>query len=45
MRLRYYNFVGYFAWWLSFCALKKRGFDLSAVRLFDPHHFSAGPRL
>jgi SAM-dependent methyltransferase len=35
VRLRYYNFVGYFAWWLSFCALKKRGFDLSAVRLFD----------
>jgi SAM-dependent methyltransferase len=35
VRLRYYNFVGYFAWWLSFCALKKRGFDLSAVRFFD----------
>jgi SAM-dependent methyltransferase len=33
--LRYYNFVGYFAWWLSFCFLKKRSFDVSAVRLFD----------
>jgi hypothetical protein len=33
--LRYYNFVGYFAWWLNFCALKKRGFDLQAVRFFD----------
>ncbi len=35
LRLRYYNFVGYFAWWLSFCALKKRGFDLPSVRFFD----------
>lgn len=35
LRLRYYNFVGYFAWWLSFCILKKRGFDLPAVRFFD----------
>lgn len=35
LRLRYYNFAGYFAWWLSFCVLKKRGFDLSAVRFFD----------
>jgi SAM-dependent methyltransferase len=32
---RYYNFVGYFAWWLSFCLLKKRSFDVAAVRLFD----------
>lgn len=32
---RYYNFVGYFAWWLSFCVLKKRSFDAAAVRLFD----------
>jgi SAM-dependent methyltransferase len=35
LRLRYYNFIGYFAWWLSFCVLKKHGFDLRAVRLFD----------
>jgi SAM-dependent methyltransferase len=35
LKLRYYNFVGYFAWWLSFCILKKRGFDLQAVRFFD----------
>jgi SAM-dependent methyltransferase len=33
--LRYYNFIGYFAWWLTFCALRKRRFDLSSVRLFD----------
>ncbi len=35
LRLRYYNFVGYFAWWLGFCVLKKRGFDLPSVRFFD----------
>ena len=32
---RYFNFVGYFLWWLSFCLLKKRTFDISSVRLFD----------
>jgi SAM-dependent methyltransferase len=35
VKLRYYNFAGYFAWWLNFCVLKKRGFALPAVRLFD----------
>jgi SAM-dependent methyltransferase len=35
VRLRYYNSVGYFAWWLNFCVLKKRGFDLASVRFFD----------
>lgn len=35
VRLRYYNFAGYFAWWASFCMLKKRTFDAAAVRLFD----------
>lgn len=35
LQLRYYNFVGYFAWWLGFCVLKKRGFDLPSVRFFD----------
>ncbi|HMG84871.1 MAG TPA: methyltransferase domain-containing protein [Terracidiphilus sp.] len=34
-RLRYYNIVGYFAWWVSFCLLKKRSFDVAAVRWFD----------
>ena len=34
-RLTYYNCVGYFAWWLNFCILKKRDFELSKVRLFD----------
>jgi SAM-dependent methyltransferase len=32
---RYYNFVGYFLWWLNFRILKKRTFDVAAVRLFD----------
>ena len=35
VRLRYYNFVGYFAWWANFCVLKKRAFDLASVRFFD----------
>jgi SAM-dependent methyltransferase len=34
-RLRYYNFAGYFGWWLTFCLLKKRHFNPGAVRLFD----------
>lgn len=33
--LHYYNFVGYFLWWLNFCILKKRAFDKTSVRLFD----------
>jgi SAM-dependent methyltransferase len=35
VRLRYYNIVGYLAWWLNFCLLKKRHFSASSVRLFD----------
>ena len=35
VRLNYFNLVGYFAWWLNFCVLKKRVFDVAAVRLFD----------
>jgi len=35
VKLRYYNLAGYFAWWLSFCLLKNRAFNVSAVRLFD----------
>jgi SAM-dependent methyltransferase len=35
VQLRYYNFVGYFAWWVNFCLLSKRSFDVSSVRLFD----------
>ena len=35
VRLNYFNFTGYFAWWLNFRFLKKRGFDVAKVRLFD----------
>jgi len=34
-RLRYYNVAGYFAWWLNFRLLKKRGFNTRAIRFFD----------
>jgi SAM-dependent methyltransferase len=34
-RLRYFNLVGYFAWWLNFCLLRRRAFDVASVRLFD----------
>jgi SAM-dependent methyltransferase len=41
VRIRYYNLAGYFAWWVSFCVLKKRSFDVGAVRLFDRAIFPA----
>jgi SAM-dependent methyltransferase len=34
-RLDYFNSVGYFIWWLNFRVLKKRTFDVKAVRIFD----------
>jgi SAM-dependent methyltransferase len=34
-RIRYYNLVGYFAWWINFRILKKRTFEREAVRFFD----------
>lgn len=34
-RLRYFNVVGYLAWWVNFCVLKKRSFDRQSVRFFD----------
>lgn len=33
--LYYFNCVGYFAWWLNFCCLKKRKFEVQKVRFFD----------
>lgn len=35
LRLEYFNLVGYAAWWLNFCVLKQRKFDLAKVVLFD----------
>lgn len=40
-RMRYYNFAGYFAWWLSFCLLRKRSFDPSSVHIYDSLIFPA----
>jgi SAM-dependent methyltransferase len=34
-RLTYFNCAGYFAWWLNFCVLKRREFEVSKVRAFD----------
>ena len=34
-RIRYYNLVGYFAWWLNFRVLRKRSFERDSVRFFD----------
>ncbi len=35
LRLDYFNFAGYFAWWFNFRLLRKRHFSEPAVRLFD----------
>ncbi|HUE36604.1 MAG TPA: class I SAM-dependent methyltransferase [Candidatus Acidoferrum sp.] len=35
VRLRYYNIVGYLAWWLMFRVLRKRHFNPRSVRFFD----------
>jgi SAM-dependent methyltransferase len=35
LRLDYFNWVGYFAWWFSFCLRKQRRFDPRAVRHYD----------
>lgn len=39
VRLNYFNWVGYFAWWLNFCVLGKRAFEVAAVRFFDRRIF------
>jgi SAM-dependent methyltransferase len=38
-RLDYFNIVGYFAWWCTFCLLKRRSFSAGAVRFFDRRIF------
>ena len=35
VRLHYFNFAGYFGWWLNFRFLGQRTFKPAAVRLFD----------
>ena len=33
--LKYFNWVGYFAWWFNFCVMRQRKFKSGSVRLFD----------
>lgn len=33
--IRYFNFIGYFLWYLNFTLLKKRSFRAGTVRVFD----------
>jgi hypothetical protein len=35
VRLNYYNWLGYFIWWLNFKLLKHRRFDRSKIIVFD----------
>jgi SAM-dependent methyltransferase len=35
LRLDYFNWAGYFAWWFTFCVLKRRQFNEAAVRFYD----------
>jgi SAM-dependent methyltransferase len=35
VRLHYFNLIGYFAWWFTFRALRRRKFNVRMVRLFD----------
>jgi SAM-dependent methyltransferase len=42
IRLNYFNFAGYFAWWLNFCVRKQRKFEAGAVRFYDRAIFPLG---
>jgi len=33
--LCYYNGLGYFAWWMNFCVLKKTSFEVWTVKFYD----------
>ncbi len=39
IRLHYFNFVGYFAWWLNFCLMRRRAIGMEKVRTFDQRIF------
>lgn len=41
LQLYYFNFIGYLTWWLTFCTLKKRSFNSTAVWCFDRLVFPA----
>lgn len=34
-RIHYFNIVGYFAWWFTFCLRKQRSFGIQQVRFYD----------
>lgn len=38
-KVRYFNIIGYFAWWFNFRVMKKGSFDTKSVRLFDKLFF------
>jgi len=42
LRLHYFNFIGYFAWWFSFRLMGQRKFNPGMVRLFDRMIFPVG---
>jgi SAM-dependent methyltransferase len=42
LRLHYFNFIGYFAWWFSFRLMGQRKFNANMVRLFDRLIFPVG---
>lgn len=43
--VRYFNVIGYFAWWLNFRVLGRRHFDVASVRAFDRAVFPLVHRL
>ena len=43
--MRYYNFVGYFAWLANFKILRKRHFEIAAVKAFDRCIFPVSHRI
>jgi len=42
LKLHYFNFIGYFAWWFSFRVMGQRKFNPGMVRLFDRVIFPVG---
>ena len=42
LKLHYFNFIGYFGWWLNFRVMGKRKFDPAMVRFFDHVIFPVG---
>lgn len=38
-KIRYFNIIGYFAWWFNFRVMKKKSFDTKHVCIFDKLFF------